>query len=119
MKSKQSYNYYNKDLLENALTLRIKQTPAEKFLWKNLLKDFEFHTYRQRPLGNYIVDFFVPKLNLVIEIDGGYHLEKEQQQKDYDRDRSLELIGYKVLRIKNEEVQNLELVKTKILQTQN
>ena len=78
MKQNQNYNYYNKNLLENALILRKKQTPAEKFLWKNLLKNFEYHTYRQRPIGNYIADFFIPKLNLVIEIDGGYHLTKEQ-----------------------------------------
>ncbi len=113
--SHQNHNHYNKNLLEIAKQLRTKQTKEEKFLWYELLKNFKFHTYRQRPIGNYIVDFLIPKLNLIIEVDGDYHLDKEQAKKDFDRDQSLELIGYKVLRIRNDEIHNLVEIEKKIM----
>ena len=42
--------------------------------------------YRQKPIGNYIVDFYAPLGKLVIEVDGEQHLEKDQMQKDEERD---------------------------------
>ena len=50
-------------------------TEAEKLLWSKVrlkqLKDCQF--YRQKTIGNYIVDFYCPKARLVVEIDGGQH----------------------------------------------
>jgi len=64
---------YNKELKGFSRTLRKNMTSAEKLLWSKIrgkqLKNCQF--YRQKIIGNYIVDFFCPKANLVIEVDGG------------------------------------------------
>ncbi len=66
------------------------------------MKGYQF--MRQKPIGNYIVDFFCSKLKLVIEIDGKIH----ERQKDYDEMRTfiMNTIGIKVIRFQNEEVEN-------------
>jgi very-short-patch-repair endonuclease len=48
-------------------------------------------------LGRYIVDLLVPSLRLVVEVDGGYH--EERQRHDERRDRALARAGYRVLRV--------------------
>lgn len=86
--------------------LRQELTEAEKVLWELLrdskVKGLKFR--RQHPLKNYIVDFFCYELNLVIELDGGYHNHPEQKEKDEIRDLHLKALGYKVLRFENETV---------------
>lgn len=65
----------------------------------------------------YVADIYLPELNLVIEIDGGYHETEEQKEKDYSRDADLKSVGYKVFRCTNEEVlKNPELVYNTILE---
>lgn len=59
---------------------------------------------RQKPLGHYIVDFYCRPLNLVIEVDGGYHFEKEQKILDGERQAILEGLGLNFLRFHDEEV---------------
>lgn len=59
---------------------------------------------RQKPLGNYIVDFYCKPLNLVIEVDGGYHFEEEQKILDKERQSILENLGLKFLRFHDEEI---------------
>ena len=86
----------NKDLLWFARENRKAGNMAEIVFWMKVHKKM-FHGLdfdRQKVIGNYIVDFFVRKLGLVIEIDGGSHNEKA----DYDaqRDKYLESIGLKV-----------------------
>lgn len=80
------------------------QTEAEAMLWQLLrnrnFEDLKFR--RQHPLKEYIVDFFCYELQLVIELDGGYHQQSEQKEKDQLRDLHLKAIGYKVLRYPNE-----------------
>ena len=70
--------YYNPKLKNLARTLRNNSTLSEVLLWNHLkgkqMKGYDFH--RQKPLDNYIVDFFCPKLRLIIEIDGESHLFK-------------------------------------------
>jgi len=86
--------------------LRQELTEAEKVLWE-LLRDSKVNGLkfrRQHPLKNYIVDFFCYELNLVIELDGGYHNHPEQKEKDEIRDLHLKALGYKVLRFENETV---------------
>lgn len=92
-----------------AIKLRHEPTPAEVRLWRYLRADqldgFSFR--RQNAIGPFITDFCCIKANLVIEEDGGQHLE----QADYDRQRTafLESQGYRVLRFWNNDVmKNIE-----------
>ena len=93
---------YNKDLISNAQTLRKNMTPEEKHLWYDFLKRLPVQAHRQYNIGNYIVDFYIPKKKLVIEIDGIQHLTKENQEKDRARDEFLKKEGLVVLRFSNE-----------------
>jgi len=101
--------YYNPKLKAKARELRNNSTLAEVLLW-NQLKGRQMRGYqfmRQKPIGNYIVDFFCSKLKLVIEIDGDSHIGKE----DYDQKRQahLEALGLSVLRFSDLDVkQNMD-----------
>ena len=65
----------------------------------------------------YVADIYLPELNLIVEIDGGYHETEEQKEKDYNRDLDLKSVGYRVFRCTNEEVlKNPELVYNTILE---
>ena len=81
-------------------------TDAEKALWVKLrrkqLHGLQF--YRQKPLGNFIVDFYCPAARLVIEIDGGQHYEEDGRNRDGLRDDYLESLGIRVLRFSNLDV---------------
>jgi len=98
--------YYNPRLKELARQLRKNSTLAEVLLWRKLrgkqMFGYDFH--RQKPIGNYIADFFCPKLNLVIEIDGQSHDFKSDL--DAERQRDLEKLGLHVLRFSEGEVRN-------------
>ena len=59
---------------------------------------------RQKPIGDYIVDFYAPGAKLVIEVDGGQHLEGSHVQNDRRRDVYLASLGLKVLRFNSREV---------------
>ena len=56
---------------------------------------YDFH--RQKPIGEYIVDFYCPRLRLVIEIDGDSHFMREK--KDAERQQKLEGVGLRFLRL--------------------
>ncbi len=71
--------------------------------------------YRQKTIGNFIVDFYCPKANLAIEVDGGQHYEKEGIKKDKIRDEYLKNLGLRVLRFTNFDIlKNIEGVFDKI-----
>ena len=95
---------YNKDLVRNAQALRKNMTPEEKHLWYDFLKRLPMKAHRQYNIGNYIVDFYIPQKQLVIEVDGIQHLTEEHQEKDQTRDEFLEGQGLRVLRIPNESI---------------
>ncbi len=102
---KQPYIPYNKKLVEIARINRKNPTQAEDKIWYEVLKDKQFENYkfhRQKPLDNFIADFYCPELMLVIEIDGDYH----DTQKDYDALRSDKLrdYGIDVIRYQNNKV---------------
>lgn len=102
---------YNTKLKTYSQELRKNMTDAEKLLWSKLrkrqLKDIQF--YRQRIIGDYIVDFYCPKANLIIEIDGGQHYSKEGTEKDKVRDDYMSKQGYRVLRFSDREAfENLD-----------
>ena len=101
-----SHNYYNKILKPYASENRKQMTKAEACLWKYALRDKQMgYTFnRQRPVLNYIADFMCKELKLIIEVDGGIHSMEDVAKKDIIRQQHLELVGFKVIRFKNEEV---------------
>ena len=94
---------YNAKLKPLSRQLRIGMTEAEQKLWGRLrgkqLHGVQF--YRQKPLGPYIVDFYGPKVKLVIELDGGQHFEESHRIRDTARDEWLKQRGLKVIRFDN------------------
>lgn len=91
-------------LKHRASELRKETTDAESKLWSQI-RDHQLgnvHFRRQHAIGSYIVDFHSIRPKLVIEVDGGQHLEQEEY--DDERTRFLESRGYKVLRFWNDEV---------------
>lgn len=102
---------YNKSLKASARKLRQSSTFAEKSLWKHVLskKRTGFGFKRQRPFGPYIADFLSQEIKLIIEVDGEYHSTPEQQTKDMNKNSYIESHGFKILRVKNDDViKNLE-----------
>jgi very-short-patch-repair endonuclease len=89
----------NAELLKRARELRQARNLPEVLFWMQVTKG-RFHQIdfdRQKVIGNYIVDFYVKRLRLIIEIDGSSHIGKEV----YDRKRQnyLESLGLRVYRI--------------------
>ena len=95
---------YNPELIPRAKVLRQNMTTAEKKLWSEYLQQFPHRVYRQRPIDNYIVDFYCPKLKLVIEIDGDSHFTPEAQEYDQVRSDVLRGYGLEVIRFTNQDV---------------
>ena len=99
---------YNKNLKESARVLRKNMTDAERRLWSKIrrkqLKELQF--YRQKNIGDFIVDFYCPAAKLIVEIDGGQHYSEENILKDEARDRFISNLGFKVLRFSNSDVFN-------------
>ena len=81
-------------------------TDAEVFVWSKLRsRQLLGHQFRrQKPIGNYIVDFYCPSASLVIEIDGGQHYTDDGQAGDARRDEYLRSLGLEVLRFSNFDV---------------
>jgi very-short-patch-repair endonuclease len=81
------------------------QTDAERLLWEHIrAKQLSVKFNRQHIIGDYIVDFVCIEKKLVIEVDGGYHSEYEQIEKDEFRTQRLNDLGFHVIRFKNEEI---------------
>jgi very-short-patch-repair endonuclease len=99
---------YSAHLKDPARQLRRNLTDSEALLWSRLrnkqLLGLQF--YRQKPIGEYIVDFYAPRAKLVVEVDGSQHMEEEHALKDRDRDAYLASLGLKVLRFNSREVLN-------------
>ncbi|ERF78008.1 endonuclease domain-containing protein [Gallibacterium anatis] len=97
---------YSKNLKELSQKLRSNQTDAESKLWQRINRDqlLGFRFNRQKPLLNYIVDFYCAKAKLIIELDGSHHYEVEHQEKDRLRDDELRSLGFTVMRFSNDEI---------------
>ena len=95
-----------RELFEFAKGLRRNQTLAEEHLWNRLRNKqlLECKFRRQHPLNKYIADFYCHKLKYVIEVDGGYHLTKEQSKYDFNRDGEMKELGILVRRFRNEQI---------------
>lgn len=101
------YLTYNKALKKRSQEMRKNPTKAEDVFWKHILptsKLGQFRWNRQKPLLQYIVDFYCAELKLIIEIDGEIH----QSQKDYDqsRDEVLKTHNLQTVRFTNSLVLN-------------
>lgn len=97
--------HYNKNLKSFARRLRKDSTPGEIKLWMEVLSKKQMKGYRflrQRPILNYIVDFFCKELKLVIEVDGSSHIFKQEQ--DVIRDKKLNSLGFYIIRFEEMEV---------------
>jgi very-short-patch-repair endonuclease len=94
--------------LIRAKQLRQRSTPAEEALWKRL-RDRKFlglKFRRQVPIGPYVADFYCHERKLVLELDGEIHEEERQKAHDGNRDANLAVLGYKILRFTNDELEN-------------
>jgi len=113
---------YNPKLKEYARSMRNKSTQAEIKLWMYVkgkqIKGYDFH--RQKPIDEYILDFFCYELMLGIEVDGYTHLLEETQKKDAEKEKRMNELGILILRFKDEEVfkeiENVILLIEKIIE---
>jgi len=99
---------YNPKLKEKARQLRNTSTKAEIKLWMHLkgrqLMGHDFH--RQKPIDNYIVDFFCKELMLAIELDGYTHTFEEVADRDEKKEQRLRELGVRIIRFKDDDVMN-------------
>ena len=99
-----SRNFYNKNLKQTSRELRKNMTPAELKLWYQFLRRHTLRVHRQRSMSNFIVDFYIPKAKLIIEVDGEIHYEETHFSKDRDRDMFFLTQGIMTFRVRNEDV---------------
>ena len=106
MKSRRKIISYNPKLKDLARNLRNNSTKSEIILWKYLkgkqIYGYDFH--RQKPIDNYILDFFCHELMLGIELDGITHQFEDVQIKDRKKESRMNELGIDILRFKDEEV---------------
>ena len=95
---------HNKQLVDNARTLRRNMTKEERHLWYDFLRMHPARFVRQKILGRYIADLYSAGAKLVIELDGSQHFDDENAAKDAERTRFIEQYGLRVVRIPNNDV---------------
>ena len=97
---------YNPQLKELASELRNNATKAERVLWKSLSgkQCFGYDFHRQKPVGNFIVDFFCQELMLVIEVDGVSHNLQSVRARDKEKEAFLHGLGITVLRFQDDDI---------------
>ena len=97
---------YSSRLKGRARSLRANLTDAEQRLWARLRRKqiLGVQFYRQKPIGNYIADFYAPAVGLVLEVDGSQHLESQQVEHDRRRTEYLTQMGLRVLRYNDRQV---------------
>ncbi|NJS11204.1 MAG: endonuclease domain-containing protein [Microcoleus sp. CSU_2_2] len=114
---------YNSKLKELARQLRNNMTPGESSLWKYVkgkqMMGYDFD--RQRPIDEFIVDFYCKQLMLAIEIDGSSHDSEEAQERDRQRQARLEFLGVRFLRFTESDAKYqvegvLEVIQSWVLQ---
>ena len=80
----------NSKLVSNARNLRKNMTKEERHLWYDFLKNYSVRFYRQKILGQYIVDFYCADAKLVIALDGSQHYDPNEMKRDKERTAFLE-----------------------------
>src|SRR5260221_11155928 len=91
-------------LKDLASSVRWDPTPAEGKLWFEFLPDLPLRFSRQKPLGNYIADFYCASRLLIIEVDGDSHFTDPGEAYDDRRSTALEAKGVRIIRFTNLEV---------------
>ena len=110
----------SKTIFQYAEVLRKNMTMAEKIIWERLCKNqLGVRIRRQHPVWKYIADYYCHDLKLVIEIDGGIHLSKENKEYDVGREITLSEFGVEIIRFTNDQVINeiehvIEVIAVKI-----
>ena len=94
----------NNTLKKNAQALRRNMTKEERHLWYDFFKVKGIQAHRQKPIGPYIVDFYISSAKLVVELDGSQHYEETGKAQDAQRDAYLRERGLTVLRYANSDV---------------
>ena len=92
------------EIIDRARKMRKEPTEEENKLWHILLKHIKPRFVRQRTIGYYIVDFYCPKLKLIIEIDGEQHFWEENEEYEIRREKFLNDSGYKLLHFYNSDI---------------
>ncbi|MCH7392961.1 endonuclease domain-containing protein [Acinetobacter dispersus] len=97
---------YNKNLKQASQNLRSNMTDAEQLLWQRIRRKqiLGLQFYRQKPILNFIVDFYCPAVNWVIECDGGQHYTETGLEADQNRDHALSELGLITLRFSNHQI---------------
>ncbi len=96
---------YNPSLTKLARELRNHGTMTEAMMWKVIKNGQTGYTFtRQKPILNFIADFYCHELNVVVEIDGATHLDDQTHLNDCERDRQMQSIGIHVVRILDTDV---------------
>ena len=95
---------YRKENVEKSRKLRREMTPWERKLWYQFLSGYPIRFQRQKPIGNYIVDFYCASSKLAIELDGGGHYNPEAEEKDRIRTEHINRFGIHVIRFCNTDV---------------
>ena len=97
---------YSANLKDKVRQLRRNLTDSERTLWSRLRSKqvLGIQFYRQKPIGEHIVDFFAPRAKWVVEVDGSQHMGADPAQIDRRRDRYLASLGLRVLRFSSREV---------------
>ena len=102
----------NSRLDKYAKKLRKDMTEEERILWYNILRGRTPRFHRQKIIGNYIVDFYCPELQLIIEVDGTHHYQEDNMLYDKSRTEFFRKYGLFVLRFDNVDVRkDFEYVK--------
>jgi very-short-patch-repair endonuclease len=97
----------SKTIFQYAESLRKNMTMAEKIIWERLCKNQHgVRIRRQHPVWKYIADYYCHNLKLIIEIDGGIHLSKENKEYDIGREITLNQFGIEIIRFTNDQVIN-------------
>jgi len=115
---------YNPDLVERARKMRKHPTAAERILWEKYLRNLKPRFIRQRPIDQFIVDFFCPQLKLVIEVEGSIHDLKVNMIYDEVRELFLNVYNLELLHIQNEDIFNrlndvCQIIEQKMTQLQS
>ena len=95
---------YNSNLIDNARKLRKSMTEEERKLWYCFLRRHRAKFVRQRPIVNYIADFYCANARLVVEIDGIQHYDEAAMQYDRKRTNAMNRLGIEVIRFGNDEI---------------
>ena len=96
--------WYTKELKPHAQELRRNMTKEERRLWYDFLKPLTVSVKRQKIIGSYIADFYIPSDKIVIELDGSQHYSDEGKDYDAERDAFMTSLGITVLRYSNADI---------------